>query len=119
MAVNRRIERELLRNEYLTIISDLLKSHDEDVQLVKSNEIAIPVVGCEGSEEWIVITVKVPTGANKGTEPYNGYDEAENYQFKLREKAEKAKQREEENKKKMAKDAEIRKKKEEQKRNAE
>ena len=117
MAVSRKAEREMLREGYLNALTYYLSKEDE-VLRVKSNEIAIPVVGCEGNEDWIVITVKVPTGANKGTEPYDGYAEAEDYQHKLKEKAEKAKKKEEEKKKKIAKDEEIRKKKEEHKKNA-
>ena len=71
MAVSRKVEREILRNTYLSEVIDYFADHDE-VLRVKSNEIAIPVVGCEGNEDFIVITVKVPTGANKGTEPYDG-----------------------------------------------
>ncbi len=76
MAVSRKVEREILRNEYLNKLIDFLKE-DEEVLRVKSNEIAFPVVGCEDHEDFIVITVKVPPGANKGTEPYDGYAEAE------------------------------------------
>ena len=86
MAVSRKVEREILRNEYLeTIILNFLEK-DEQVLRVKSNEIAIPVVGCEGNEDFIVVTVKVPTGANKGTEPYDGYELAEDYEMKIAEK---------------------------------
>lgn len=113
MAVSRKVERELLREGYLkTIIAQFEHIGDEALR-VKSNEIAIPVVGCEGNEDFIVITVKVPTGANKGTEPYDGYSEAESYEMKLKEKERKAKEKEEKKKKKIARDEEIRKKKKE------
>lgn len=112
MAVSRKVEREILRNEYLNKLIDFFKD-DEEVLRVKSNEIALPVVGCEDNEDFIVITVKVPTGANKGTEPYDGYSEAESYEMKLKEKAEKAKAKEIAKEKKMKRDAEIRKKKKE------
>lgn len=112
MAVSRKVEREILRNEYLNKLIDFFKE-DEEVLRVKSNEIALPVVGCEDNEDFIVITVKVPTGANKGTEPYDGYSEAESYEMKLKEKAEKAKAKEIAKEKKMKRDAEIRKKKKE------
>ena len=111
MAVSRKAERELIRKMYLELVSKFLVQYGDEVLLVKSNEIAIPVVGCENNEDWIVITVKVPTGANKGTEPYDGYELAEEYQMKLREKEQKEKEREEKKKKKIAKDEEIRKKK--------
>lgn len=112
MAVSRKAEREILRNAYITEIIEYFSDHDE-VLRVKSNEIAIPVVGCENNEDWIVITVKVPTGANKGTEPYDGYELAEEYQMKLKEKEQKEKEREEKKKKKIEKDKQIREKKKE------
>ena len=111
MAVSRKVEREILREEFLQKIIDTFLSHNEDVLRVKSNEIAIPVVGCEGNEDFIVITVKVPTGANKGLEPYDGYEMAQDYEMKLSEKAEKAKQKAKEKEKKIARDKEVRAKK--------
>ena len=76
MAVSRKTERELIREKYLAEIIAFLVEKGEEVLRVKSNEIAIPVVGCEDNEDFLVVTVKVPTGANKGTEPYDGYAEA-------------------------------------------
>ena len=111
MAVSRKVERELIRSEFLTLVSEFLGEHGEDVLRVKSNEIAIPVVGCEDNEDFLVITFKVPTGANKGTEPYDGYSEAESYELKLKEKAEKAKANAEKKARKVARDEEIRKRK--------
>ena len=113
MAVSRKVERELLREEYLTAIINGLLDRDEQVLRVKSNEIAIPVVGCEGNEDFIVVTVKVPTGANKGTEPYDGFELAEDYEMKLAEKERKAKENAEKKAKKIAKDKEIRERKKE------
>ena len=112
MTVSRKVEREMLREGYLNALIYYLSKEDE-VLRVKSNEIAIPVVGCEGNEDFIVITVKVPTGANKGVEPYDGYSEAESYQMKLAEKERKEKEKEEKKKRKIARDEEIRKKKKE------
>jgi len=116
MAVSRKMEREILRNTYLSEIIDYFRDHDE-VLRVKSNEIAIPVVGCEGNEDWIVVTVKVPTGANKGLEPYDGYEMAEDYEMKLKEKERKAKEKAIAKEKKIKRDKELRekKKKEEEK----
>ena len=112
MAVSRKVEREMLRNVYLEKIIECFRN-DEDVLRTKSNEIAFPVVGCEGNEDFIVITVKVPTGANKGTEPYDGYELAQEYIMKNEEKERKAKEKEEKKKKKIERDKEIRKKKKE------
>ena len=113
MAVSRKIEREILREEYLKKIIETFLEKDEDVLRVKSNEIAIPVVGCEGNEDFIVITVKVPTGANKGLEPYDGYEMAQDYEMKIAEKDRKAKENAEKKAKKIAKDKEIRERKKE------
>lgn len=112
MTVSRKVEREILRNEYLdNIIHYFEVTANEEVLRVKSNEIAIPVVGCEGNEDFIVITVKVPTGANKGTEPYDGYAMAEDYEMKLKEKKQKEKEKEEKKQRKIKRDEEIRQKK--------
>lgn len=111
MAVSRKVEREIIRNEFLALVSEFLKEHGEEVLRVKSNEIALPVVGCEDNEDFLVITFKVPTGANKGLDPYDGYSEAESYELKLKEKAEKAKANAEKKAKKIARDKEIRAKK--------
>ena len=111
MAVSRKVEREIIRKEYLTKVSEFLDSLGEEVLLVKSNEIAIPVVGCEGNEDYLVIVFKVPTGANKGTEPYNGHELAQDYLHNLAEKERKAEERKADKAKKIAKDTELRKRK--------
>ena len=113
MAVSRKVEREILREDYLTRIINSFLEQNEEVLRVKSNEIAIPVVGCEGNEDFIVVTVKVPTGANKGLEPYDGYEMAQDYEMKVSEKERKAKENEEKKKKKIEKDKAIREKKKE------
>ena len=118
MSVSRKVERELIRTKYLEKVAEFLSEMGEDVLRVKSNEIALPVVGCEDSEDFLVVTFKVPTGANKGTEPYDGYEMAEEYDRKVKEKALKAKERAEAKAKKIAREevrakkAEIAKKKE-------
>lgn len=112
MAVSRKVERDNLKNLYLEKLIEFLKE-SEDVLRVKSNEIAFPVVGEEGNEDFIVITVKIPTGANKGTEPYDGYAMAEEYEMKLKEKKDKAEKAKLAKEKKIKRDAEIRAKKKE------
>lgn len=112
MAISRKVEREKLREGYLNSLIYYF-SKEEEVLRVKSNEIAIPVVGCEGNEDFIVITVKVPTGANKGTEPYDGYELAEEYERKIKEKKIKAQKKEEEKKKKIERDKKRREKEKE------
>ena len=113
MAVSRKVEREIIRKSFLEKVSQFLAESGEEVLIVKSNEIAIPCVGCEGNEDFMVITFKVPTGANKGTEPYDGYALAEDYVHNLAEKERKAKEKAEAKAKKMERDAEIRRKRSE------
>ena len=79
-----------LKKFYLEKIRSLLEGLDEDVMQVKSNELAFPVVDSEGNEKSVVIVVKVPTGANKGTEPYDPYAMREEYELKEKAKKEKA-----------------------------
>lgn len=111
MSISRKKERELIRALFLDRVATFLSDNGEEVLRVKSNEIAVPVVGCEDNEDFLVITFKVPTGANKGTEPYDGYSEAESYELKLKQKEEKAKVAAEKKAKKIKRDEEIRKKK--------
>lgn len=111
MAVSRKVEREFIRKSYLELLSNFLVEKGEDVLLTKSNQIAIPVVGCEGNEDFLTITLAVPIGANKGAEPYDGYEMARDYAHSIAEKAEKAKAKAEAKAKKVARDAEIRKRK--------
>ena len=113
MAISRKVEREILKEKYLTKVIELFANEKEEVLRVKSNEIAFPVVGSEGNEDFIVITVKIPTGANKGMEPYDGYSMAEEYEMKLKEKDRKAKEAEEKKLKKIERDKAIREKKKE------
>lgn len=110
MAVSRKSERELIREQFLTLVGDFLAAHGEEVLRVKSNEVAIPVVGCEGNEDFLVLTFKVPTGANKGSEPYDGYAEAEDYAHNVAEKARKAREREAEKARKIERDKAMREK---------
>lgn len=112
MGKSRKALREEIKEVYVKKLSDFLKE-DEQVLRVGSNEIAFPVVDSEGNEDFIVITVKIPTGANKGTEPYDGYSMAEEYEIKCRQKAELAKKKKAEKEKKIQRDEEIRRKKKE------
>ena len=111
MSVSRKAERELIRAQFLESISTFLYTNGEEVLRVKSNEIAIPVVGCEGNEDFLVITFKVPTGADKGLTPYDGYAMAEDYELSLKAKAEKAEANAKAKVKKVARDEEVRKRK--------
>lgn len=113
MAKSRKQLREEVKLAYVEKLMEFFGT-TEEVLRVGSNEIAFPVVDSEGNEDFIVLTCKIPTGANKGTEPYDGYAMAEEYEIKLKEKAEKAQKAAEAKAKKIAKDEAYRKKKAEQ-----
>lgn len=96
-----------LRRTHLDRIADFLREAGEDVQQVKSNEIAYPIVDPDGNEEYISITVKIPTG-ERGGDPYNPYDLAEDYKLHVAEMAEKAKEAEKKKAAKIERDRQIR-----------
>lgn len=100
--------REEKRLEYLNRITEFLENEGEQVLRVGSNQIAFPITDKEGNEDFIRITIAIPTG--KADEPWDGYMEATGYEVEQKEKEEKAQKRAEAKKKKMAADAERRKK---------
>lgn len=110
MAVSNKIANEQLRTKWLEDYTKFLEDKGEQVLRVKSNGISSPVIDCNGEEKFMVVTFTVPTGADKGREPYDGYAEAEDYAHKLREKEIKAKKKEEEKKKKIEHDKKMREK---------
>ena len=105
---------EALRAQYIELITKLLGEGGEEVLRVKSNEIAIPCVDRDGEDNYVVITIKVPTGSRDG-DPYDGYGEAESYAIACKQKAEKAASDAEKKAKKVARDEAMRAKKAEQK----
>ena len=108
MTMSRKAEMTALRENAVYELASTLTAEDKEVLQIKSNELAIPVVGAEGNEYWLVYTVKVPTGADKGREPFDGYAEAEDYAHKLREKAIKAQKKAEAKAKKIEHDEKMR-----------
>ena len=96
-----------LRSKYVAKLMELLDAIDEEALVVGSNEIAIPVVDEEGEEQYIVFTVKVPTGSRDG-DAYDGYAMAEDYAMRQRDKAEKAAKAAEAKARKIARDEKMR-----------
>jgi hypothetical protein len=110
MATSSKQLNDALRAKYLEVISELLNGNGEEVLRTNSNEIAIPCVDSEGNDKYIVITVKVPTGARDG-EAYDGYSMAEDYAIKCKNKAETAAKKAAEKAKKIERDKKMREKK--------
>jgi hypothetical protein len=94
---------EALRAQYIELLTKLLSEGGEEVLRVKSNELAIPCVDRDGEDNYVVITIKVPTGSRDG-EPYDGYGEAESYAISVKQKAERDAEKAEAKAKKIARD---------------
>jgi hypothetical protein len=96
-----------VREKFMGAVKDFLEKSGEEVLITGSNEIALPCVDAEGNEKFIVLTFKVPTGT-RGGDPYNGYEEAEDYAAHVKAKEEKAKIAAEKKARKIAADQAIR-----------
>jgi len=92
MAKTNKILNDELRTQYMKNVVKALENQDEEVLIVGSNELAIPVVDSEGNEKWVVFTIKIPTGSRDG-DAYDGYAMAEDYQLKQSSKAAKEAER--------------------------
>ena len=97
-----------VKEKYINVLWDLLKEK-EDLLRVGSNEIAFPIVDSEGNEDFIVLKVTIPIGANKGTESYDGYSMAEDYAIKVKSKAEAKAKKDKAKAEKIARDEKRRK----------
>lgn len=78
-----------IRQTLMGEISTFLDEKGYEVLKTGSQEYAIPVVGEEREEGFVVLTFKVPSGSRDG-EAYDGYAMEEAYKLKLQEKAQKA-----------------------------
>ena len=108
MVKSRTALRTEVKEKYINVLWDLLKEK-EDLLRVGSNEIAFPIVDSEGNEDFIVLKVTIPIGANKGTEPYDGYSMAEDYAIKVKSKAEAKAKKDKAKAEKIARDEKRRK----------
>lgn len=108
MAKSKKILHEEIRNRFLAEYIEFLQSKGEECLQVKTNEIAVPTLDSEGSEEWCVITFKVPTGSRDDGEAYDGYSIAEQFKENQEAKAEKAKAEAEKKARKIARDKAMR-----------
>lgn len=107
MAKTKKQLHEEIRNKYLTMIAELLVKADETVLSTGSNEIALPTVDSENNDEYVVITVKVPTGSRDG-DAYDGYAMAEEYRIRLANAKEREEKAKAEKERKIARDKAMR-----------
>ena len=94
---------EEIKARYYEAVAQVFTSQGLEALKVGSAEMAVPVLDANGDEEWLVITLKVPTGSRSG-DAYDGYAMAEDYNLKQTAKAEKAKASAEAKARKIAKD---------------
>jgi len=118
MAVSKKSLNEEIKARYYEAVAAVFASNDLEVLKVGSAEMAIPVLDKNGDEEWLVVTLKVPTGSRDG-EAYDGYALAEDYALKQEAKAAKAKEAAERKAAKIAKDKAAREAKKAQREQAE
>lgn len=107
MALNKRQLNDELRAKYLKVIAEQLGASGEEILITGSGEFAFPCVDSEGNDEFVVVTVKVPTGSRDG-EPYDGYAMAQDYQMKSEAKVIKAQEAKERKERKIEKDRKMR-----------
>lgn len=78
------INRTNARNRILAKITDFLVAEGEEVLVVATNEIAMPITE-DGEEAFGTIKVSIPTGPKDGT-GYDAYAKAEEYQAEVERK---------------------------------
>ena len=88
MAVSRKVLREQVKSQYMEKLIQLL-AEQEDVGRTGTNEFNFPIVDTEGNEDFVVVKITIPTGSRDGEE-YDGFGARNDYEIKLKEKAEKA-----------------------------
>lgn len=98
-----RARHEEIKARYLQNVIDAFKALDLETLRTGSAEISVPVLDKDQNEEWLVITLKVPTGTRDG-DAYDGYAMAQDYAMKQEAKAEKAKESARKKAEKIAKD---------------
>lgn len=98
-----------IRARIIRALDDYFDKCGEDVGAIASNTLNFPVVAEDGEEGWVEIVVKVPKGTKD--EEYDGYGRREQYELDLKEKAEKKAEAEKKKAAKIAKDKARREKK--------
>lgn len=97
MAKVNRKETEKIRNTYLAEIEKIYNDTNTEIFQIASNKLCIPVVGDEGGEYFLTITLAVPTGERNG-DPFDGYAEKETWELKVRDKKIREKEKKEKKK---------------------
>lgn len=110
MAVSQKALNDALREKWVKLTKEWLESIDEEAIKYKTNEICIPTVDEAGNDKYVQFVIKIPKGSRDGEE-FDGYSMREEYEIKLKEKAEKEKKTAEAKAKKIERDKKTREKK--------
>jgi len=102
MKISNKVERDMARESVISKALELFASEYDDVMLIESNQFCFPLVGVNGTELYGRVTISIPTGTK--SEPFNGYELAQDYVFRCEEAEAKAKEREAEKAKKIKKE---------------
>lgn len=100
---NNKIANDKVRDSFINSLMEWLRDDGQDVQKTKNNEIAFPFVNELGADEWLRITVAIPTGGRDG-EQFDGYELAKELIIANAEKERVAKEKEEKKQKKIIAD---------------
>lgn len=83
-----KMARDITRQGFVDALMAFYEDAGEQVLQTKSNEFCFPILDELGNEQFLRVTMSIPTGTKD--EPYDGFAEAESYRLKVHEKAEKA-----------------------------
>ncbi len=103
---------ENLRNFNVATLKEYLTERGEDVVQIASNKLAFPTLDDEQNDQYIVITVSVPTGSKDG-EGFDCYEQADEYTKKLVAQQEREQKAQAEKKRKIAQQEKSRQKRKE------
>lgn len=106
--------REQKKAELLKMFMDFAIEHGEDAKEIGSNIFMFPFCYENDEEDFAKVTIQIPTGSRDG-EPFDGYAEAENWEFKKQQKAIKDEEAKKKKEAKIQRDKEYRAKQEENK----
>lgn len=113
MADSKNKLREEKRQEYFDLIANFLdKEKGEEVLLIKSNQLCLPVVDKAGNELFIKVVVSIPNGSKDPETgamiPFDGYEEALGYEVELKNKKQKREEQKKKKQQKIERDKKIR-----------
>lgn len=97
---------DITRNFYLEAITKALTANGEQVLPIASNAICFPCVIEDGDEAFVKVVVSIPKGSKD--EPFDGFAEAEDYEFRKAERAKTKAKTAAEKQRKIARDEKAR-----------